>query len=167
MELVTIGIPACMSLFKDAKSSADRYRIRFPFFTAEKNSHKKKPQAGVKKAPHFTPANKPVKERNSFFSGNSIPDPKLNDISAEEEGRQKSESQFPKQNSFKALDLQPADTLGNSRLVTGAQPANLPATAGDRERDIENAFKHLESPPSISEDKGSYGFCLVLFQLLG
>jgi hypothetical protein len=102
-----------------------------------------------------------VKERNSFFNGNSIPDPKLNDITAEEERRQKSESQFPKQqNSFKAFDLQPADSLGNSRLPAGAQPANVqqqPNAARDRERDID-AFKHLESPPSISEDKGSYGF---------
>ncbi len=102
-----------------------------------------------------------MKERNSFFNGNSIPDPKLNDITAEEERRQKSESQFPKQqNSFKAFDLQPADSLGNSRLPAGAQPINVheqPATTGDRERDID-AFKHLESPPSISEDKGSHGF---------
>jgi hypothetical protein len=98
-----------------------------------------------------------VKERNNFFIGNSIPDPKLNDITAEEDRKQKSEGQFPKQqNSFKAFDLQPADSLGNTRLLTAPQPTNLPATTGDRERDIENAFKHLESPPSISEDKGSY-----------
>jgi hypothetical protein len=102
-----------------------------------------------------------VKERNNFFSGNSIPDPKLNDITAEEDGKQKSESQFPKQqNSFKAFDLQPADSLGNSRLPAGTQPTNVqkqPDAARDMERDID-AFKHLESPPSISEDKGSYGF---------
>jgi hypothetical protein len=139
------------------------YTGTFLFFTVEKNSHKKKLQAGVKKAP----ASKPVKERNSFFNGNSIPDPKLNDITAEEDRRLKSGDQFPKQqNSFKAFDLQPADSSGNSRVLTAAQPSNLPATTGNRERDIENAFKHLESPPSISEDKGSSGF-FVTFQLLG
>jgi hypothetical protein len=156
-----------MSLIKDRKPSVDTVYVSF--FTAEKNSQKKKLQAGVKKAPHFTPGNKPVKERNSFFIGNSIPDPKLNDITAEEERRQKLEDQSPKQqNSFKAFDLQPADSLGNSRLVPGAQPTNV-----QKQPDID-AFKHLESPPSISEDKGSYGFnyasraiCCGLYQLLG
>jgi hypothetical protein len=137
-----------MSLIKDTQASA-YILYMFPFFTAEKNSHKKKLQAGVKKAP----ASKPVKERNNFFNGNSIPDPKVNDITTEEERRQKSEDQFPKQqNNFKAFDLQPADSLGNNRLPAGAQPTNV-----QKQPDID-AFKHLESPPSISEDKGSYGF---------
>ena len=105
--------------------------------------------------PHpFSPLVQPVQERNFFNSiSSAVPDPDQNEVlpkDKEEEARLAPQKRL----GFKAFDLQtnqqPAPPAGAQRVNVQSGQAVL--RQDDQSAAIE-AFKHLEAPPSITEDK--------------